>query len=376
MTIRVIDAEGEPQVYEDAEGIRHLSDGSLLVIADIQADPRIGRAVALYPPQGWRRTVLEGDSSTVQLPDFEVPAGGEWEAREIGRLAQFIAEAVPGEPSRSEGAIDTAIRLLAEHADCIARRGMPAGPAALLGDAQAEEPLNPQESAAAGRSPFDSVTLTFGELRQLLALHLDQARLTMGSLAPWADVERQARAMRDGETPLRLAEVLNLPHPAAEPTRPPVIRPTGIVHIAGPDRDYRVVGLDTEMAWDQALIRCRALDAPTLEPEPADVEPLILFDRDPGSLASAIQQAGGAFSVCWSSMSGAGVFLDSRALAIAEQLQEWIEERYEPRIERAALRVGDRLSVEDAEGKGLTGTLESWHPVSDGDVLVLYARVG
>lgn len=36
---------------------------------------------------------------------------------EIARLANFIAEHVPGEPSRSEGAVDTAIRLLSERRD-------------------------------------------------------------------------------------------------------------------------------------------------------------------------------------------------------------------------------------------------------------------
>lgn len=33
---------------------------------------------------------------------------------QIGRLATFIMEEVPGEPSRSEGAVDTAIRVIRE----------------------------------------------------------------------------------------------------------------------------------------------------------------------------------------------------------------------------------------------------------------------
>lgn len=32
--------------------------------------------------------------------------------QQIHRLAQFIMDNIPGEPSRSEGAVDTAIRLL------------------------------------------------------------------------------------------------------------------------------------------------------------------------------------------------------------------------------------------------------------------------
>lgn len=34
---------------------------------------------------------------------------------QVQRLADFIAEYVPGEPSASEGAVDTAIRILAKH---------------------------------------------------------------------------------------------------------------------------------------------------------------------------------------------------------------------------------------------------------------------
>ena len=33
---------------------------------------------------------------------------------QIKRLARFIADEVPGEPSRSEGAVDTAIRIIRE----------------------------------------------------------------------------------------------------------------------------------------------------------------------------------------------------------------------------------------------------------------------
>lgn len=40
----------------------------------------------------------------------------EWDSldEQINRLANYIMEHVPGEPSRSEGAVDTAIRLLRE----------------------------------------------------------------------------------------------------------------------------------------------------------------------------------------------------------------------------------------------------------------------
>lgn len=34
---------------------------------------------------------------------------------QVKRLAEFIAQNVPGEPSQSQGAVDTAIRILAKH---------------------------------------------------------------------------------------------------------------------------------------------------------------------------------------------------------------------------------------------------------------------
>jgi hypothetical protein len=56
--------------------------------------------------------------------------------------------------------------------------------------------------------PDDAVLLTYGELRALVALHLDLARECMPNTQPWGWVKDRARAMRDGETPLLLAEVL------------------------------------------------------------------------------------------------------------------------------------------------------------------------
>ena len=50
--------------------------------------------------------------------------------------------------------------------------------------------------------PTDAITLTYREVRQLLGLHLE-------ACATAVDAHDQARAMREGETPLRLAEVLD-----------------------------------------------------------------------------------------------------------------------------------------------------------------------
>ena len=45
---------------------------------------------------------------------------GESASQQIDRLATFIMEQIPGEPRRSEGAVDTAIRLLSEARKAIA----------------------------------------------------------------------------------------------------------------------------------------------------------------------------------------------------------------------------------------------------------------
>jgi hypothetical protein len=56
--------------------------------------------------------------------------------------------------------------------------------------------------------PDDAVLLTYAELRSLIALHLDLARNQMPNTQPWGWVKERARAMRDGETPLLLSEVM------------------------------------------------------------------------------------------------------------------------------------------------------------------------
>lgn len=61
---------------------------------------------------------------------------------------------------------------------------------------------------AANAWPDDAVLLTYGELRALIALHLDNLAQVMGRTAPWDDARRQARAVADGEAPLLLSEIL------------------------------------------------------------------------------------------------------------------------------------------------------------------------
>lgn len=56
--------------------------------------------------------------------------------------------------------------------------------------------------------PDAAVLLTYAEIRRLIALHLDNLSRTMGHTHPWTDARRTAEAMRAGETPLLLSEVL------------------------------------------------------------------------------------------------------------------------------------------------------------------------
>jgi hypothetical protein len=61
---------------------------------------------------------------------------------------------------------------------------------------------------AANAWPDDALTLSYIELRRLIALHLAQLAATMPRDRPWLFAEAAARAMAEGETPLRLREVL------------------------------------------------------------------------------------------------------------------------------------------------------------------------
>jgi hypothetical protein len=61
---------------------------------------------------------------------------------------------------------------------------------------------------AANAWPDEAVLLTYAELRGLVSLHLDLCRECMPNVGPWDWIKERARAMRDGETPLLLSEVM------------------------------------------------------------------------------------------------------------------------------------------------------------------------
>jgi hypothetical protein len=71
---------------------------------------------------------------------------------------------------------------------------------------------------AANAWPDDAVLLTYAELRRLVAQHLDLAWQGMPNVEPWLWVRHRAKAMRDGESPLLLSEVMDTDPP---PTGPP-----------------------------------------------------------------------------------------------------------------------------------------------------------
>lgn len=82
-------------------------------------------------------------------------------------------------------------------------------------------PLSHRPLLAANAWPDDALTLTYAELRRLVALHLDLARQGMPNTSPWAWVAERARAVRDGEVPLLVAEVLDPDYPAPPASGPP-----------------------------------------------------------------------------------------------------------------------------------------------------------
>lgn len=344
MSVSILDADGEQQQHPEAEAIRLLDGGALLVMADLQdGDASVARPVALYPAGGWWRASLEPPSDTVIYPagssdeelDLGAAGGSEPLASQVARLAQFIADAIPGEPSRSEGAIDTAIRLLD-------RLTIPT----TIGAAP-EEPRNPQESPAAGRSPYDSVTLLYGELRQLIALHLDQARLTMGRRAPWTDVERLAGAVRDGEAPLRLGEILGLPYPAQEPELPETLPQ---------DADPRgPLVLHDPAGWRRWRERAENLLDRGLAAGPRADQVRVIAEL-----------CGYAYQVGRQEAPKSSNAHAVTSHAIIGEVQQ---------VPQRTLRVGDTVAVEDEEGKGVSGVVESWHVPGAQDVVVIYARI-
>lgn len=58
---------------------------------------------------------------------------------------------------------------------------------------------------------------------------------------------------------------------------------------------------------------------------------MILFqgkESDPSTLSEVLGQGAGAVSACWTGLSDAGVFESTRAAAIVEDMQGWIEAHY------------------------------------------------
>jgi hypothetical protein len=69
-------------------------------------------------------------------------------------------------------------------------------------------PLDPYRTPDGDTGPDAPLTLTYRELRRLIALHLAQLAATLPRDRPWLYAEQTAKAMSDGEMPLRLRDVL------------------------------------------------------------------------------------------------------------------------------------------------------------------------
>lgn len=80
------------------------------------------------------------------------------------------------------------------------------GPSAPSGVSSANAP---RPHPAANAWPDDHVTVSYAELRRLVALHLELCSATMPRDAPWDWMRMRAGSVRDGETPLLLSEVMD-----------------------------------------------------------------------------------------------------------------------------------------------------------------------
>jgi hypothetical protein len=74
-----------------------------------------------------------------------------------------------------------------------------------------EPPVLHRPTPGANAWPDDAVLLTYGELRQLIALHLTLCASTMAHDRPWVWIKERARAVSEGEAPLLISEVLSPP---------------------------------------------------------------------------------------------------------------------------------------------------------------------
>lgn len=84
-----------------------------------------------------------------------------------------------------------------------------AGQARGLDDAEAARFAEHRPIPAANAWPDDAVLVTYAELRRLVALHLEVCRQSMPREKPWEWLTLRAGAVRDGEAPLLLSEVLD-----------------------------------------------------------------------------------------------------------------------------------------------------------------------
>lgn len=124
------------------------------------------------------------------------PVSVEWLLQRPRKIAASIEELVLGE--RVGSAEPDLDQLVGDAIERVHRESL---------DLSSANPARPMPGANAW--PDDAVLLTYAELRRLVALHLDVCRQSMPREKPWEWITLRADSVRDGMTPLLVAEVLD-----------------------------------------------------------------------------------------------------------------------------------------------------------------------
>jgi hypothetical protein len=329
--------------------------------------------------------VRRGDTTGIRHIDLGT-AGNDGEPLEdqIARLAGFIAEQVPGEPSRSEGAVDTAIRLLR---DAYAPADLDDTDPALidelrrLGDHWG--PLGVALTAAALSSPFHVVHhLTHRDLTvvepkpesvledPVLIIEPGQRVRVHGDPEPWyvigkgttsdryLDVSFARGDIRGNEAEQHIVEQREGGWLLTQTVLDSLTR---ISYSPLPEDDGPITA---SVDWDERPERS-PLDGVTLTY--GELRRLIALHVDcVGKMLTRHSP--------WEDAARYAEQMSSGELAL--RLRDVLGNIDHEPTTRCTLRIGDHVSVEDDEGKGLSGTVESWAPNRQQTYVEVLVRVG
>ena len=98
---------------------------------------------------------------------------------------------------------------------------------------------------------------------------------------------------------------------------------------------------------------------------------------EPDTLAEAVQQTLGGASVCWSEM-GPGVFESEKALALGDQLMEWINRHYAPRStpRGAKVKIRNAFHVVDRWANGEVGHVKGPDILQPESMIIVHLATG